>query len=50
MVETGVFFSLVDSLQQLDVLEREPHFQVITAMVESGASAHFANGRLYIVY
>jgi hypothetical protein len=51
MVEAGVFFNLVNSLQRFDSpLVRESHFQVIAAMIESGAPAHFANEILFIIY
>ena len=50
MVELGVLSSLVHSLQGLDSEMRESHFHVITAMVESGPSAHFANGHILIIY
>ena len=50
MVEDGAFFHLLDSLQQFDSPVRESHFQVIAAMIESGAPAHFANEAIFIVY
>jgi hypothetical protein len=50
MVETGVFFNLVSSLQRFDSPVRESHFRVIIAMIESGAPAPFANEKLFIIY
>jgi hypothetical protein len=50
MVEAGVLFDLVDSLQRFDSPVRESHFQVIAAMIKSGAPAHFANETLFIIY
>ena len=53
MVETGVLFDLIDSLQQFDSLVRKSHFQVIAAIIEStpsSAPAHFANETPFIIY
>ena len=50
MVEAGVFFNLVDSLRRFDSPVRESHFEVIAAMIESGARAQFANEALFIIF
>jgi hypothetical protein len=49
MVETGVLFNLVNSLKRFDLPVRESYFQVITAIIKSGAPAHFANAVLFII-